>query len=405
MTKKNTGQLRRKSNDNKALSKHYTKIMERVSRLPKVTKKCIFCGKKPLKKSKEHVIPDWLIRLTGNENRKTFMGFDEKTHDIKELAFDQFVFPACEDCNNIYGNLLEDKASVIMKKLLKESDLSENEFNHLLTWFDKIRLGCLIGIWTKSPVYHQIEPKKYIGEGLNNSDMYLRIYKSDYDKKRLHISGIWWSAFMYVPVCFCLNINQYYFIFMSSEYLVSRRLGLPFPGSSEYLNNGIIKVNMQPPLKRIFNPIIKGFADHNCVEIFQPVMSESITNNDSSKLWESLYFSDEYTKSIFMDKESRRGALFFGKENNICKYSSINKLEYIPETKMRDNELRKHVFTQMLKLQNFSIVNEPSLDNLSDLPTKKFYKRDYNASKTINNKFIKMINKKDYDLEQIYDFI
>ena len=42
----------------------------------KLPKFCVFCGKKPENKNKEHIIPQWLIKLTGDPNRKINLGVD-----------------------------------------------------------------------------------------------------------------------------------------------------------------------------------------------------------------------------------------------------------------------------------------------------------------------------------------
>jgi len=36
----------------------------------KLEKHCIFCGECPVDKTKEHVFPEWLIKMTGNSKRK-----------------------------------------------------------------------------------------------------------------------------------------------------------------------------------------------------------------------------------------------------------------------------------------------------------------------------------------------
>ena len=67
-------------------------------------KVCVFCGKKPMEKTGEHIIPQWLIKLTGNPKRFGFFGFYKENNGLKEmhLVFDQFKFPACEKCNKEY---------------------------------------------------------------------------------------------------------------------------------------------------------------------------------------------------------------------------------------------------------------------------------------------------------------
>jgi hypothetical protein len=34
---------------------------------------CVFCGKKPQSKNREHIIPQWLIALTGDPNRDVYL--------------------------------------------------------------------------------------------------------------------------------------------------------------------------------------------------------------------------------------------------------------------------------------------------------------------------------------------
>ena len=71
-----------------------------------MAKVCVFCGAKPNGKTKEHVVPRWLIELTGNPKREVFLGFEKKPQaKQRRFAFDQFTFPACDACNNKYANL------------------------------------------------------------------------------------------------------------------------------------------------------------------------------------------------------------------------------------------------------------------------------------------------------------
>ena len=46
--------------------------------MKKTKKICVFCGKKPIEKTNEHIIPLWLIEYTGDPKRKIFLGIDYK---------------------------------------------------------------------------------------------------------------------------------------------------------------------------------------------------------------------------------------------------------------------------------------------------------------------------------------
>lgn len=100
---------------------------------------CIFCGKIIKKKTKEHIIPKWLIDLTNQKDKKLPFGpyykFDEGNKlilDFYTFTFDNFVYPACEMCNIEYSKLERLVKDVILK-LLSERPLARNDFNLLLT--------------------------------------------------------------------------------------------------------------------------------------------------------------------------------------------------------------------------------------------------------------------------------
>ena len=56
------------------------------------SKFCVFCGNKPENKTKEHIIPRWLIEKTGNVTRP-MKGGPITSKGVRTYAFDKFVFP------------------------------------------------------------------------------------------------------------------------------------------------------------------------------------------------------------------------------------------------------------------------------------------------------------------------
>ena len=86
---------------------------------------CVFCGKKPKNKTKEHILPKWLIKLTGKPNRQINVGLDFSNFlsnknfqfKIRKYSINSFTLPACEECNIKYSNL-EAKVKLIMEKIL-----------------------------------------------------------------------------------------------------------------------------------------------------------------------------------------------------------------------------------------------------------------------------------------------
>ena len=82
-------------------------------------KVCIFCGRAPKDKNKEHVLPQWLLKITGKPTRSVYLGRDWSSSELTErfYSFQGFTFPACKSCNSAYSSL-EHKAEVIVRRML-----------------------------------------------------------------------------------------------------------------------------------------------------------------------------------------------------------------------------------------------------------------------------------------------
>src|SRR5258708_31907923 len=91
---------------------------------------CVFCGSAPESKTREHVIPQWLIKLTGDPKRMANFHVDWKKNPptMRQFAFDQFTYPACDTCNSAFAKL-EDATQGIMISLLASEELAEADFH------------------------------------------------------------------------------------------------------------------------------------------------------------------------------------------------------------------------------------------------------------------------------------
>jgi hypothetical protein len=174
---------------------------------------CVFCGKKPSPKTDEHIIPKWLISLTGNPKRDCHITYFSPDPEIVDRAipFDQLVFPACSKCNEHYSNL-ENQTKQIVLRILNDDGLSFSDLNIFLTWLDKIR----VGLWF-SQIYLGknllgINPHFYINNRIGKKDRLLYIYKTDFSGGRINFAGVNTPAFQLIPSCFGFAINNYFFI-------------------------------------------------------------------------------------------------------------------------------------------------------------------------------------------------
>lgn len=253
-----------------------------------MAKKCIFCGKLISEKSREHVIPQWLIEMTGDVKRTATFSmdyskiFDDKIEreNIKSRVYPflQFTFPACKRCNEMYGSGLERDAKIVLTKVLAGQKINVDETVTLLDWFDKVRIGLWLGYLYYNEQLESLDPKFYIDDRMGQKDRALFIYKCKGNSKGINMIGPGGMLFSMIPSCFLLRINNYIFLNISKDALLLKDLGYPYPiiKSMDYdgdlygtITTGLGRINQEllskykikATSKAIFQPIFKQFED------------------------------------------------------------------------------------------------------------------------------------------------
>ena len=92
--------------------------------------RCICCRKTNIKKSKEHLFPQWLIKKTGTD--KTTIQWLGKW--LPPLSC---TLPICEDCNNEFNKKLEQSFQKIFSDLESGRGISDNKAELLVRWMWK----------------------------------------------------------------------------------------------------------------------------------------------------------------------------------------------------------------------------------------------------------------------------
>jgi hypothetical protein len=232
---------------------------------------CIFCGGSPQDKNKEHVIPQWLIKLTGDPKRFASFGINMETPlATRRFSFDSLTFPACSECNSRFAQL-EAKMEPVMRKLLSEEAVSATEFTLVLDWLDKVRVGLWLGFLylNKNPL--EIKPQFHIERRIAFYDRMVAVLKVDNLSDGLSFLGPMSQFYQVSPTCFALRVNDFYFINASSIDLCSRRLGFPFARPKRVERNGKMEVVVNAGSGRIMSPIERHPPLPNAVYLYQPV--------------------------------------------------------------------------------------------------------------------------------------
>lgn len=282
-------------------------------------KNCVFCGEKITDKSKEHIIPQWLMRLTGNPNRQIQLGINFPKKDkwptnpdnfLRKFSFNSFQFPACSRCNSDFSEL-EDSAKVVVEKLLSKKTISIGEIDTLLDWFDKIRIGLWLGFYFLNQNMTNIEPQFAIKKRLGAKDRMLAIYRYNNIPNGINFVGADTLAFQHSPTCFGLRINQYYFFNLSMEYLFSKNLGFPYLSNAKYVKQNdesplVVSGKFVPGSGKIKNKILKQDILYTPAQFIQPIFNDRLVQNLNS----DTYKNNDYVNKNTLSFDDGKGAIF-----------------------------------------------------------------------------------------------
>ncbi len=336
---------------------------------------CIFCGEPPHEKTKEHVIPEWLIRLTGSPSRLAGFGYDFTKQSKRIFAFDSFTFPACNKCNS-YFSALEAKTKTIIEKILLEKSVDACEWSIVFTWFDKVRIGLWLGYLCLNNKRDAISPKFHIENRVDVSDRMLLIYKTNDIQKGVAFSGVGLPSFDFVPSCFGMRINQFFFVNVSSAFLLSRRLGLPYPKSMKEEGKKM-SVELEEGRGYQLKPLFNVPHSQACIELYQPVCSL----HDSS-LGDSPYNND-YVRSYIDIVKSKIGSVLIKRRDGAELYVKHDSLSWIPPKSIDKNKIMGIGAETVFVLQNYLNDEAMKYDGLS-----KFQKNFIRKLKALNKVII-----------------
>lgn len=282
---------------------------------------CVFCGNKPEKKNKEHIIPKWLVKLTGADDRMAYWGvdyqdvFDFKKTELKgrKYSFMNFAFPACMKCNSQYGDELESKAQNIIIKILNSQPINEDEIVVLLDWFDKIR----VGLWLGYLYYNKdmaVRPKFHISSRIGKTDRVLFVYRTEDKQTGINFFGPGTPLFSSFPICLGFRINDYFFVNISKDNLLLADLGFHYPNLNKatYDREGNYEITTFTIGTKKIN---QGFyhklnLKKTDIMVFQPIygkLSPIYRELDKAKVDDSV---NQYIRDNTYDTEKGLGKVF-----------------------------------------------------------------------------------------------
>ena len=348
---------------------------------------CIFCGEKPVNKNKEHVIPQWLIKYTGDPKRIAFIG----KKDDKDIKYPwlSFVFPACEECNSNFGKI-EVKIKSILEKLDNENLVTHNEMNLFLDWLDKIRIGMWLGHAMLKK--KDFEPNFFINNRVGSKDRLCLIYKLNDSEKGIGIIGTDTPVFENTPSCFTLILNNMVFLNYSKEFLLSKNLGFPYPKNYSYSSYNQLNVDkILPGRYEVKFPILDGKIIKPAIKIYQSIINAT---HDLKRPFAGTGRSFYNSNCFLFNKKLIQSRIYLGDEQNDFHGFWLQKKRFnFKFNEKLERDLFVHaIIKTTLEHQNHSLEESLSKYEQIEKEEKLIFDKYYGEILEFNNVKIKEIN-------------
>jgi hypothetical protein len=310
-----------------------------------MNKICVFCGKPPENKNKEHILPQWLLKMTGDPNRIVKFGYNHL--EEKEIIFNwkNLTVPACTKCNENYGKL-EGEVGPIVEKLSKKTEINSNEAIKLLDWLDKVRIGLWINYYYLEKNKAQINPRLFIENRIGRKDRFMQIQflESKKESEGLNAFGVETLSFQFNPSCFGLRINNILILNGSNDFIISENCGFPFPKKIESVENGMLSLKDWEYNRTVSKKISGLKLLKGVLTIMQPIHTEMN--------YETNYFSDSYLIQNCIDREKRIGTLFRFSDDDVIPIYDLNAELYFESVKGKDVKIIGELIAKVYEGQN-----------------------------------------------------
>ncbi len=344
-----------------------------------MTKTCVFCGQRPVSKTKEHVLPRWLLELTGNPKRplKVWVPHDKSMNLPKEIAFDSLQFPACAKCNENFSGL-EDRVKAITVKMIKEEGLSRHAVHLFLDWLDKVRTGLWLGALYLGKNPFGIKSLFHISSRVGAKGRMAVIYRAPDGPQGLTAIGFTTPLFLHFPTCFSLWINHLCFLNVSTDFLFSRRLGFPYPARIFFDQDGLPGYEMAAGRERVMPPLVKFHYSVIGTEVFQPMFHQRLSRKISPGL--SELYETEYVKKFSMFHKAGIGNPLIQNGQSLRPYPDAQSKDWLPLQTVNFDELLRLSIDQTLRIQ---------VRLVDDVPIPRVARKRFHRLRNLNGEILK----------------
>lgn len=327
---------------------------------------CVFCGGPPVARSREHVLPQWLIRLTGDPNRTVGLGRNWSHPQLQErrFALSRFTFPACGECNQQFSSL-EAAAKQVMSKLQELAPLTDLDWDTFLDWLDKVRTGLWLGQRMLNRNHAGITPLFHIQQRVARKDRFVIVYRLQPDD----CTGLSWIGtddpiFHRQPSVFGLGANRLLFLSVSFDFLFSRRFGFPYALQRRARPGGGELVDLEDGTEKTILPLVEYRFKSGGTQLWQPIVPWQPNSNAADLEAMRRAYDTDFVRRNCLDFDRGKGRLFRRNRNELVVYPSEPSTSWIPRTTVPVEEAVHDVAVMVSDLLGKLFENHARLDDL-----------------------------------------
>lgn len=276
-----------------------------------MSKFCIFCGGPPSDKNREHIVPQWLLKLTGDPGRSAYFGRDWLSQNLDEriYSWNAFTFPACSECNSEWSDL-EGRVKDIVIGMLEGAAVSAGDLHNLLDWLDKVRTGLWLGMIYLNKNYRAIIPQFHIKERVQQKDRALFIFEYDDSDTGIVLSGCDTPIFHTTPSVCRIAINHLSFVTISSDFLLAERFGWPFATDRKFrdIDTDGFSATVVHASGKMTTPIMPFTPELEGRVLLQPIAHQYLRQTSPESFAE--YYANSYVQNSSLDPSKAIGHIF-----------------------------------------------------------------------------------------------
>jgi hypothetical protein len=331
-----------------------------------VGKFCVFCGATPSQKSREHIVPQWLIKRTGDPSRQAYFGRNWLSPNLEErrYAWKAFTFPACVNCNQKWAQL-EASVQAIIERLLGGDLASAPDLGLLLDWFDKVRIGIWLGMIHLNENYRGLSPQFHIDDRVSQKDRLLFIFESTEREAGIGLSGCDTPIFHKMPSAFHFVINQLHFVSVSSDFVLAKRFGWPYVVDRRLvdIDTDGFEARFTEGTGAIESPVLLDTPELDHRLLMQPIAHQFVYDRSPNEF--RRYYKNDHVKTTSTDAERAIGHIFVGNVDPAI-YPKVPSDLWEPRRCYPKRDLFQHLGVWVAKFQRRLFLDTPDFSHFPE---------------------------------------